>query len=540
MHFFRKISLTVVSTWLAIGLLFWLSYLIQQHLLAEYFYWDTEWALAVAKKMYAGKKYYYDFFETNPPLIFVLYIPFVAFAQIVSVEPVFFVQIFFYALIAVFLCLNLVLLKKIFPDNRGMVYFVLLMIAFGELFVPADAFTEREHLTVILFFPYLLILVQRCQADSKVNWPWAAFVGFFMAIGVCLKPYFLIPLVFIEIYHASVRKKITVFFRLETWVIFIFGLFYLFGVYIYFPEFYLKILPLVNSFYVPFFSTIPMIDLLKKWPLFLMINLVICFLFNQNKYKHYFNLVGLSALGFLIVYLVAKQNWYYHLYPAFTLTTIAFVSKLFFAVSSRAYEEKIISLKIKNILVIIFGIYFFIFVLAFFIDRAFKVTSKHASFRRFLEPSIQYYCKNKPENVLILSPYFHPYQIIMACPQTISTARFPVLMFLPGMLYLKETHQKQPPAINNFLNMLHEDIKKRPPSIIFLDEKGVTVYINKKKETKPVLSLLLSDPVFAQFFSHYQRVKKMKDFSVYIQKANVMRSLPDKSVQVSMPEKPAD
>jgi hypothetical protein len=497
----KSLKIEVFSWFCIIGLML-VTHLLQRHFLANYFYWDTHWALSCADQLLQGKKYYTDFFETNPPLILLLHVPFVWFGHFLLIQPIILVQDFFFVLIFCLLGLNLRLLKNIFLTDIVMVYFSLLMIAMSELFFALDAFAGKEHLILLLFLPYILLLTERCK-QVKRRTPWlVGFIGLMLGLAIALKPYFIVSVILAEMYYAYRCKSIRAVFRLDTCVMTFFILVYMVGIWIYFPAFYFKVLPLVTHVYIPFFATLPIEKMLMSLPVLIILSACL----PSREYRDYVGLLRLATLGFLIVFLVAKQNWYYHLYPALALSFVSVTSIIFLETRSMLRAQFSSREKLKKMCIIYIGCIILILQGSLIISRNIQYAFK-PTFSTILEDSI-HYCQQTEhhENILILSTFFHTIEIPLLCRQAVSSTRFPNLLFVPGIMQLEKNHQRKRAMYYRtiFFGLLNSDIQKKPPTLIMLD----------RRETS-LLPFLLSDKTFQSFFAYYQLTKQTRYFSFY-------------------------
>ena len=71
-------------------------------------------------------------------------------------------------------------------------------------------FGQREHLFLILYFPFFLARWLRWSGNSLSNWE-AGLAGVLAGIGLCFKPYFFIPAVLCELYWLSEKRKFRAF-----------------------------------------------------------------------------------------------------------------------------------------------------------------------------------------------------------------------------------------------------------------------------------------------------------------------------------------
>ena len=511
-----------LSAWIAICTILVTTLALQQHFLHIGLYGNNHWLLFCAKQLLQGKRYYYDFFEVNPPLIIYFYTLFIGLGHLLHINSILLLQAFFFFLIISTLYLNFQLLKKVFNGNTLLAYAILTMIAISECFLPIDAFSEREHLTLILFWPYLLLLVRRCQDKSNFNPEQTGIfpanmsnkilpilIGLFTGFGIALKPHFLIPVLLMESYYCIKMKKISAVFRPEINTMLIFGLLYALGIFLVCPQFYTKMLPLDGALYFSPFTKMPFYDIIIGPPIFIIIILLLVIFYPIKHYADYFWLLTLSTVGFLFDYFLPGQSWYYHLYPALALSYVLLTSALFTQFNA----------SIKGISITIIGL----LVLAFQISAIIQHTAymKKFTFSPIFHKAV-HFCRQQSshQKVLILSSFLQTHRLYHLCSHAIPSSRFPNLVLIPGVQYLNKNHRTSEYQHYKKIafDLLNSDIQKRQPKFIFIDNRGYYFTFHQKSIHKPLLPFLLSDPTFREFFSHYQLVQKTTYLNWYSRK----------------------
>src|SRR5580700_2691649 len=149
--------------------------------------YDTELFLS-------GGTYVKDFFETNPPMIFILYSPIVILQKIThfNIKTIVCFYIILFAFISLAVCYAL--LKHIISEKdsylRSAIIFVLLC---AFLLIPITDFGQREHLLCILGMPYVFAVVVRAKGIA-ISVTEATVIGLIGGLVFSLKPFFLIPI----------------------------------------------------------------------------------------------------------------------------------------------------------------------------------------------------------------------------------------------------------------------------------------------------------------------------------------------------------
>ncbi len=270
---------------------------------------DSANALHNAEILFAGGKYFTDFYETTPPMFLYLNFPVV---EILKYFPssnlfiVFFSYYFLLTLSMIYLC-ALLIEKKLFVLCITFIFLVIGVLYFGQ----------REHTALIFTLPYFLLMTLRLEG-KKVDDTLCILIGILAGIGFSVKPQFCLAFFFSEIYFFCCVKSFTKFMRIENSIVYSLFIIYLISTFIIYPDYFYKIIPLTEQFYYtgiagPFFKTLIAAKLLYIY---------ITFLFYLVYRKDYADstlmkvlLIGMT--GYVFSYFSEVVPWDYHLLPAF-------------------------------------------------------------------------------------------------------------------------------------------------------------------------------------------------------------------------------
>ena len=155
---------------------------------------DTANALYESKLILSGGKYFYDFFETSPPMFLYVFFP------VVFVMRWFPALNFQYALFFYFLFLSLfsITLCRLLSSNR----ILILVITFALIITGVCYFGQREEISIALTLPYFFLLSNRLEKKA-VNTYFSLLIGFLAGIGFATKPHFCIPFFLSEGYEPA-------------------------------------------------------------------------------------------------------------------------------------------------------------------------------------------------------------------------------------------------------------------------------------------------------------------------------------------------
>ena len=93
------------------------------------------------------------------------------------------------------------------------------------MWVPINEFGQRDHLLLILAFPYFLLILARVEAWT-VSYKSAVFIGFLAGSVFLFKPYFLLTLFLLESFLFLKKRHVTSFMRPELFTMFGLAIFY--------------------------------------------------------------------------------------------------------------------------------------------------------------------------------------------------------------------------------------------------------------------------------------------------------------------------
>lgn len=482
-----------------------------------YINWDNSWQLEAASRLLAGGSYSQHFIESNPPLSLYLYsLPVLLNSWIGSLSLSFF--IFIYGLIILSLSLSYSLLKTLIPTPQRLMQFML-GLAFCELLLPSFEFGQREHLCFILIFPYLLVCALRCNQQKIMATP--LYLSSLMAgIGFAIKPHFLIPLIFIVLWVAWKKGSIKSFFYRENIGLFLIMLLYLISVFIITPDYIYFILPLVYHFYLNYDKTAFSVLLVQIPVIISFISLILAGLqLRQKNGSYYSNLMQIlivANLGFLLIYLLQAQAWYYHLIPTLSLSFLLLLinSTLIF---QRISTEKPYPIKLYINLALTIAcltqLISFIFGLSItHIDRKLSTES-------YINQIMNSVKKINQGPFMVLSTSMEPNASLLHYTKLHSSARMNCYWLLPGIIHLEKTADTK--AIEQakqgrllLQNIIIEDIKRDPPHIILIDESKEKYYLGNS--SFDYLIFLKQNPEFRELWKQYRFKTKVNDYAIYV------------------------
>jgi hypothetical protein len=189
--------------------------------------WDPALHLQIAQLITRGKVPYVDMSDANPPLVWYLYtIPaYAADAFNFPVTQSFNYFLVFLILYSVTACLVLFFTHAKRAEAPFFLPFIIGLTLFN-FFLRYD-FGQREEIFVLLYMPYLVLRTLRWQNRGVQSREWSAFIGFIAAVGICIKPHFLIPVFLVELYFVLDKRRFKNLLSIENIACFAGGVMYL-------------------------------------------------------------------------------------------------------------------------------------------------------------------------------------------------------------------------------------------------------------------------------------------------------------------------
>ncbi|MCB1783438.1 MAG: hypothetical protein KDI13_05530 [Alphaproteobacteria bacterium] len=239
-----EMQLTIVFALCAFSFLTW-SYL----RLNIYVNADIGWLLTCLERFLNGGTYAQDFFETNPPLSFLIYLPALGFYKYFNWP----IDICIYLNIVLYIALTAALLfrlAKFAALDKNLVTALAISILFTQTWAMGPAFGQKDQLIFLWLLPLCLLqplITERKTLPLMVSIA-AAFAG---ALAVCLKPYYaLVPTVFFLHRLYKTRKIGPVILSPDFLVMLATGISYMLLIALLFPDFLFVSLPRLSELYV--------------------------------------------------------------------------------------------------------------------------------------------------------------------------------------------------------------------------------------------------------------------------------------------------
>src|SRR4029077_1551090 len=143
-------------------------------------------------RLLGGGRFYYDVFDPDPPLIFLLLEPSAGFAKLTGLDP--------YVVFSGWVCLLILWsiveaagsLLGLFAERRGAGIIAVLTYATLLCFLPGYQFGQRDHLAIVLLSPWLFRFALRKDVAKESLTFSSLSITAIAAVGFLIKPYFIV------------------------------------------------------------------------------------------------------------------------------------------------------------------------------------------------------------------------------------------------------------------------------------------------------------------------------------------------------------
>ncbi len=479
---------------------------------------DVAYFLFQSARMIEGDQLYADIIDFNPPMIHLWGILPVLISHVTHwpVAAVFYSYTSLVLLGVLALCIPItsVIYRQLPLDQR---LFLVLSLAFCLFPLALADFGQREHLFFALFLPYLLLSFAR-STGSPPSRTLSLIAGFLAAIGLCFKPFFLLPFLAVELFAFAHNRKSFAARRWDIAIITAVMTIYLGSILFVFPR-YVDCILVAKSLYSGYDTT--MTDLITKRQVVLYAAILMIYLIPKPRSGNDRLLCRLLLLvmgSFLLMALVQKKGWDYQYYPLLALEAFLAIFLLLRRTEIWNLSRSARLMVPGTLLLILSGITLFMGVP--FLDRA-AVVSNTESLKSSLLPLVKKYAKDRP--MYVLSTSLYPGWIMVLH----SGARWPYrhasLWFLPGIYRSRMNILEGAKTYNEpgtmgsmerlFFTQVVSDLVKRPPSLLMIDRR-----VSKQGLTGAFdyATYFSQDKTFAELLGGYRRAASIESFDFYV------------------------
>ncbi|SIO67415.1 hypothetical protein SAMN05444166_8358 [Singulisphaera sp. GP187] len=298
---------------------------------------DVAWLLCAADSVLGGRRLYVEVLEINPPLIVWLTFAPVLLARGLEISEILSFRILMLGVLAGSLFLSGRTLARANLVSLSMRRYVLGIAMVAFLPLAGYDFGQREHLMLILCFPFLLLGSARVK-DRPMGVGMPCLVGLIAGVGLALKPHFLLLWIAIEVTLAWAWRGWRIWFRPEAIAVMVVGLVYGIAILVFTPEYpgWLRwIAPVYAACSQASVSTLMSAPATR---LSMVASLAFLAIRPRGELRAYCQLLLIANLSLLGIAFLQNKGYSYHFYPAFA-TAMMLIGLL--AVGARGVEDRL-------------------------------------------------------------------------------------------------------------------------------------------------------------------------------------------------------
>lgn len=283
---------------------------------------DVSWLITVAEKTLDGARPYVDIVELNPPMSIYLYMPAVLAGRFFGLASE-------TALDCLVLALGLVAVvwsgRRLPADAveaGARLWFAPLAFAVVAI-LPAMGFGQREHIALILFLPWLALMLRRAHGEPLVGAD-SLVAGLAGGLVMAIKPHFALAFAAASLAAAMSSRAWQTIFAIENIVAGLVVVAYGAAVFVFFPAYGVAVLPIIELYLS---ARQPIAGMLFGALPTLALELVAVAGFvtmtrGRTALAPWVATLLAAIAGFVAAAIIQGKGWPYHFYPALALVVL--------------------------------------------------------------------------------------------------------------------------------------------------------------------------------------------------------------------------
>jgi hypothetical protein len=463
---------------------------------------DQSWYLISVQKILAGARPYVDVIELNPPLNFYLVMPPVFLAERLGALP----EHAFVAYVVALACASTIwarhLLRKLPGIPAGHANAAAIGALLSTTALVVFDFGQRDVLLVIFTLPYLALSMCRMEG-SKVSGLTAASIGLWAALGICLKPYFLVFPLATEVVLYLKRRKLSGVFRPETLAVGAMGLGYAVAIVTLFPDYLKTIVPMARATYFAYGVHFPQSLLCAETLTLPLVVGAYLVLRQRRDLGAWLDMLAAWTVAAFVSYAVQNRGFTYHAEPLrifLVLLAASLVGRKFDAPVPLPRFCLIAGLALMAIRAEVLGFY----------DDQWAIDAKQKIERYGAQDGIYAFSAHVFIGFPLANRIDGPW-----------VSRFPCLWPVPGVQRILAAPQEFTPAqraealrADRYVtDAVIEDFQRQMPSIVIVDARKNKSYFEGVKFD--YVANFSRDPRFARIWQNYRLVERMSGFEIW-------------------------
>lgn len=412
---------------------------------------DASFLFLGAEHLLQGHRMVDYYFDNNPPMSFLIYIPAVI-LKIFGAPKYMAITIYTILLIMLSVAATAYSLTRIKNISTEIQQTILAAFLFSTTLLCSVEFGQKDHFIILGLTPFLImqyLITQKISLPSPIK----TITLFFCLPFILIKPHFgLLPTAII-LYRAITQKRISVIFDSDFIALAIGVITYISYTFFFMPDYIQEILPISIELYASTDTLVTLTPLLNG-SIFLLACMSICALSYlseiQKETKKITLFISIMASLSVIPFIVQGKGFSLHLIPTFSLLFIAVSLLMLHVLKSRA---------VTTLTIMCVTSY----------SYAYASQNKFITHNEYLNSSIIKEIKTKADG----QSYFIEYA--STSPQFITSmyvdntvaSRFSSMWPINGALHIKNKDEKIR-ILNQFGNYIAKDFELRKPKLIIL------------------------------------------------------------------------
>ena len=283
---------------------------------------DVSWLLVVCERMLDGQHLYGDIIEINPPMAAFAYLPGVALARLIGIDPrhVIDAQLLLLAAASLFAVSRILRLSPSLSVSNG--WSLAIWAAAVVTILPMHVFAQREHMALLTFLPALAVYAMRSSREPLPLWA-ILIAGVGAGITLAFKPFFTVPVALCILFAAIRARSWRTLFAPENVIAAVLVISVSVGTYVFYPEYFTVTYPPVRDTYLSWSMPLSVI-FLNDATLVFAVAMVSVLLARQTRAPDNLLLVAvLASAGFAVSFYLQRRGWAYHSYPMVAVALLA-------------------------------------------------------------------------------------------------------------------------------------------------------------------------------------------------------------------------
>ncbi len=491
---------------------------------------DVACGLYYTRRLMAGAHAYRDFVDNNPPLVYYLFMPIEWLAQHAAIPEAKAVAWAFIAMTIAVVWLSARLLRADARQAFALQATLLLSMIAAVLLLPERDFGQREHLTLLLIIPYILLCAVRADSIAGVSRATALMVVAAAAVGFGMKPHFCAALLVLMIYVAIKRRDWRALFSIENVTIVSLLALYGVSVFIWTPEYVTRMVPIAVAHYGAYTSDLALLVQDSRVRLLLAsliaLSCVPTFLTGSRDAARVIQPLALTGIVFFGIYVLEATSYRYHLLPAMAFYVMAIAITVVASartVAARAGQTNRLAFALRTLIIVICALPAVVLGAGVYDSHSADLANARAGWESPLAgplvAPVRQAAAGQP--IFVLSSSVNPAFPLVNLTGTTWPYRYNSLWLLPAYYHDDQNFgvaAYRPPAAQSageraFFDEIIADLRKTPPAILIVDRSRFKQGFGAREFD--FVDYYSQSPEFAALFREYEPMARFAPYDLY-------------------------